>query len=61
MITMIDMIFDREYQARRVELNAALSSGLDGFRDAVRNAFVVLNRMEYDAPWRRSAGRSRPR
>lgn len=51
MVTMIDEIHDRHYQAGRAELNAALMNGFARFRRAVSNAFSVLNRIEYSAPW----------
>jgi hypothetical protein len=51
MVTMIDEIYDRHYQAARSDLNAAILRGLSRFGRAVINAFNVLNRIEYDAPW----------
>ena len=48
---MIDEIFDRNYQVGRNELNAALLSAVSRFGHAVSNAFAVLNRIEYSAPW----------
>ena len=48
---MIDEIFDRNYQAGRAELNAALATGAVRLAAAVRNAFAVLNRIEYSEPW----------
>ena len=51
MVTMIDEIFDRNYQASRDQLNKAILFGLSRLGTAVRNAFAVLNRIEYDAPW----------
>jgi hypothetical protein len=48
---MMDENFDRHYQAGRADLNAALSNGLSRFGEAVSNAFNVLNRIEYSAPW----------
>jgi hypothetical protein len=48
---MIDENFDRAYRAGRSELNAALGSGFARLRDAVANAFAVLNRIEYSTPW----------
>ena len=55
MITMIDEIFDRNYQHGRAELNAAIGSGLKHLGQAVGEAFSVLNRIEYDAPWARKS------
>lgn len=51
MLTMIDQIFDRQYRAARTELNGALSDGLSRAARAFLNAFEVLNRIEYSAPW----------
>jgi len=48
---MIDEIFDRSYRDGRAQLNASLASGLIHLSDAVMNAFNVLNRIEYQAPW----------
>ena len=51
MVTMIDEIFDRNYQANRAQLNAAIATGVARFGRAIGNAFAVLNRIEYSAPW----------
>ena len=51
MVTMIDEIFDRHYQAGRNDMNAAIVSGLASLGRAVAEAFRVLNRIEYQAPW----------
>ena len=51
MVTMIDEIFDRNYQAGRDELNNTMLFELSRLGTAVANAFSVLNRIEYDAPW----------
>jgi hypothetical protein len=55
MVTMIDEIYDRDYQSGRAELNSALIAGLvrlgRAFGNAFGNAFAVLNRIEYSAPW----------
>lgn len=48
---MIDEIFDRGYQSGRVELNAGLDRLFARAAAAAGNAFRVLNRIEYDAPW----------
>ena len=58
---MIDEIFDRNYQAGRAELNAAMARGFARFGTAVANAFAVLNRIEYSEPWaaKRRNARSR--
>ena len=48
---MIDEIFDRSYQSGRAELNAGLDRLFRRIGDATRNAFQVLVRIEYSAPW----------
>ena len=55
MVTMVDEIFDRHYQAGRDELNAAIASGFGSLGRAIGNAFKVLNKIEYQAPWTRNA------
>jgi hypothetical protein len=59
MVTMIDEIYDRNYQSQRDELNAALTSGFVRFGQAIGNAFAVLNRIEYSAPWTAKPGKAR--
>jgi hypothetical protein len=51
MVTMVDEIYDRHYQAARRELNGAALMWAARLGAAVRNAFEVLNRIEYSAPW----------
>ena len=51
MITMVDELFDRNYQAGRADLNDAIIDLASRFGRAFRNAFEVLNRIEYSAPW----------
>jgi hypothetical protein len=60
MVTMIDEIFDRSYQSGRSQLNAGLDTLFAHFANGLGNAFRVLNRIEYDAPWR-ATGRRRGR
>jgi hypothetical protein len=50
-VAMIDEIFDRHYQEGRAELNAGINAVVGRFGRAVRNAFDVLQRIEYDSPW----------
>jgi hypothetical protein len=59
MVTMADEIFDRHYQAGRDELNAAIASGFGSLVDAIGNAFKVLNKIEYQAPWTATPKRAR--
>ena len=54
MVTMVDEIFDRHYQAGRTELNAAVSGEIERLGMGVSNAFKVLNRIEYSEPWSRN-------
>jgi len=51
MITMIDQIYDRDYREGRRELNNAILGVARRFGTAFGNAFAVLNRIEYSAPW----------
>ena len=51
MVTMVDELFDRHYQAGRADLNAAILHIASRFGRAFGNAFEVLNRIEYSAPW----------
>jgi hypothetical protein len=51
MVTMVDEIFDRHYQAARGELNGALLSGFARLVKTIADTFKVLNRIEYSAPW----------
>jgi hypothetical protein len=59
MVTMIDEIFDRHYQAGRQDLNAALIELAGRLARAFGNAFKVLNRIEYSAPWAVKTRRAR--
>jgi hypothetical protein len=47
MATMIDEIFDRAYQAGRSDLNA----GIGAVFARAGEAFRVLHRIEFEAPW----------
>ena len=59
MITMIDQIYDRDYREGRRELNNAILGVARRFGTAFGNAFAVLNRIEYSAPWAAKARRAR--
>lgn len=48
---MIDEIFDRTYQSGRTELNRGLDRLFSRIGASAGNAFRVLNRIEFDAPW----------
>ncbi len=54
---MFDEIYDRNYQAARAELGAAFARGFGRLGHAIGNAFAVLNRIEYQAPWAAKAQR----
>jgi hypothetical protein len=59
MVTMVDEIFDRHYQEARGELNKSIANAVRHLGHAVSNAFKVLNRIEYQAPWNAKAKRIR--
>jgi hypothetical protein len=59
MVTMVDEIYDRHYREGRTELNATLLGGFSRFSEAFGNAFKVLNRIEYSAPWAAKPRRAR--
>ena len=48
---MVDEIYDRSYRDGRNALNSAIVGAFSRFGHAVGNAFEVLNRIEYSAPW----------
>ena len=48
---MIDEMFDRDYRGGRAQLNSAILGLATRLGHAVGNAFKVLNRIEYSAPW----------
>ena len=56
---MVDELFDRHYQEARNELNQAVARTFRRFGNAVSNAFKVLNRIEYQEPWKAKAKRAR--
>ena len=51
MTTMIDEIFDRQYQAGRADLNAGLDRAFAAIGRGVGDTLKVLHRIEWDAPW----------
>jgi hypothetical protein len=59
MVTMVDEIFDRHYQAARGELNSSLVRAFGQLRRAVRNTFEVLVKIEYQSPWTGMTKRAR--
>ena len=53
---MRDEIFDRDYQAGR----DALHDGIDRLVAGMGRALRVLHSMQFDAPWKKDAARTRP-
>lgn len=51
MVTMVDEFYDRSYQRARDQLNGGISRAFTGLAKAAMDAFTVLNRIEYGAPW----------
>lgn len=56
MITMIDEIYDRNYQAARDQLNADFAGFLAKLRSAIAPALSAVHRFEWDAPWNITVG-----
>jgi hypothetical protein len=52
---MIDQHFDRQYQAGRADMNAALGNLFGRLSDAIGDSFKVLHRIEWSAPWNQPA------
>lgn len=48
---MNDQIFDREYQAGRAALNDSISRLVHG----AGQSLLMLHKIQFDAPWKRSA------
>jgi hypothetical protein len=59
MLTMVDEIYDRTYQLSRTELHLGIARMVGRLGHSVGNAFAVLNRIEYDAPWSGKSKRAR--
>jgi hypothetical protein len=59
MVTMVDEIFDRHYQAARRELHASFREAFRSVRAAIRDAFEVLVGIEYQSPWTARTRRAR--
>ena len=51
MITMMDEIFDRSYQAGRAELNKGIDRAVSGAGRELGKAMAALHRIEWNAPW----------
>lgn len=54
---MHDQIFDREYQSGRAALNGSISQLIEGVAKSMR----VLNKIQFDAPWKQKAPSKRGR
>ena len=54
MRTMIDEIFDRQYQGGRAELNAGIDRAVAHVGRSILTTFEALNRVQFAAPWRRT-------
>jgi len=59
MITMIDEIFDRDYQQARANLNGGISSAVSHVARNLGQSFNVLHRIEWSAPWEQKSKRAR--
>ena len=51
MVTMVDEIFDRGYQAARAELNAGIRDAFVGISRTIGDSLRVMHRIEWSAPW----------
>jgi hypothetical protein len=51
MVTMVDEIFDRGYQAARAELNAGFNDAFAGIVRTIGDGLRVMHRIEWSAPW----------
>ena len=51
MITMMDEIFDRNYQAGRADLHAGLDRAFASIGNGLGNSLKVLHHIEWSAPW----------
>ena len=51
MTTMIDEIFDRQYQSGRADMNAGIDRLVHRVGTAVSDTFASIRRVQFDAPW----------
>jgi hypothetical protein len=56
MITMVDEIYDRGYQAARADLNAAFVALARKLGSTIAPALSAIYHFEWDAPWAVKAG-----
>ena len=50
---MMDQIFDRTYQSGRKELHDGVDRAFSRIATGAGTAFRALNRINFDAPWKR--------
>ena len=58
MMTMMDELFDRTYQAGRSNLNSGIDQLFSRVSGTVLGAFRVGTRIQYHAPWSRRSSRT---
>jgi len=51
MITMVDEMYDRGYQAGRAELHDGIDALVGKVRGAIAPALAAIHHFEWDAPW----------
>ena len=51
MITMVDEIFDRQFQAGRADLFDGIDRGLARLAKSIAAGLAALHRIQFDAPW----------
>jgi len=51
MVTMVDEIFDRGYQAARNELNASVAKAFSELSNTIGDGLNALHRLDWSAPW----------
>jgi hypothetical protein len=52
MVTMIDEMFDRTYQAGRADLNAGIHATFGRFAREIGKGLAAMHRIEWNAPWK---------
>jgi hypothetical protein len=52
MVTMIDEMFDRTYQAGRADLNAGIHATFGGLAREIGKGLAAMHRIEWSAPWK---------
>jgi hypothetical protein len=57
MITMIDEIFDRQYQSGRSQLNAGIDHLFGSIGRELGKSMAAVHRFEWSAPWLAKAGK----